>query len=252
MFAEERQNAIVRFVRQRRRLSFSDLQGHFKVSPATLRRDLAGLEEAGEILRVHGGVLDPSYVRSEISLEDRLHRNTAAKKAIAAKAAQLIPAGASVFVDAGSTCLEAGKVLLGRKDLCLISHSVALVGAARNGQAEFLCLGGSLRRAGGALVGGAALGALAALRAEYALVGATGLTPEGCYTTELLEAEIKMAILKQARHAILLADFSKWRNASTVKFAKWPEFQSWIVDKNLPARDARLLKAAGVALHLTR
>jgi DeoR/GlpR family transcriptional regulator of sugar metabolism len=249
MFAQERHHAIKEIVRKHRRMNFVDLQRLLKVSPATLRRDLTELEEAREIIRVHGGVLDPNYARSEISFDERMLRNRAAKKAIAEAAANLIAPGSSVFIDAGSTCLEAGKALLGRKDIRIITHSVALVEAAFHGEAPILCVGGELRKVSGALTGGAALGALASLHIDVALVGASGLDPvRGCFTTELSEAEMKRAILSRAARKVLLADHAKWRNPSTVLFAPWSDFDDWIMDGNLAMKETKHLRAAGLKI----
>lgn len=250
MFAQERHEAIKKIVRQHRRLNFADLQALVNVSPATLRRDLTDLEKSGEIIRVHGGVLDPSYVRSEISFDERLLRNGAAKKAIAMKAASLIPPGSSVFVDAGSTCLEAGKILLGRKDIRIITHSIALTAISLHGNAEFLCVGGELRRVSGALVGAGALGALSVIQADFALVGASGLNLEGCSTTEVSEAEMKRVILARSRRRILLADSSKWQEPSTISFAKWADFHDWVIEKNLPPKEAKAVRALGVSIQV--
>ncbi len=250
MFAQERQNAIKKIVRKHQRLSFAELQDLVKVSPATLRRDLTDLEKTGEIIRVHGGVLDPAYVRTEVSFDERLLRNHAAKKAIASRAAALVPSGFSVFVDAGSTCLEAGRVLLSRQDVRVISHSVALTAISLHGQADFLCIGGELRRVSGALVGGGALGALSRLRVDLAFLGASGMTREGCSTTELSEAEMKRAILERSARRVLLADVTKWPESSTVQFATWPEIHDLVTDQELPPKDAKALRQSGVALHV--
>jgi DeoR/GlpR family transcriptional regulator of sugar metabolism len=249
MFAHERLNLIKKIVRQHQRLNFARLEKLVKVSPATLRRDLSELEKTGEVIRVHGGVLDPGYVRAEIPFEERVIRHRAAKKAIAAAAALLVPPGASVLIDAGSTCLEAGRALLGRKDVRIITHSVALLEAAFRGEASVLCLGGELRKVSGALTGGAALGALDSIHADIALVGASGLDPDGgCSTTELSEAEMKRAILGRSSRKILLADQTKWANPSSIRFAKWNEFNDWITDQ-APAR-TRPLRDAGLKIHV--
>lgn len=250
MFAQERQNAIKQIVREHRRLNFAELQELVKVSPATLRRDLTDLEKTGEIIRVHGGVLDPAYVRAEVSFDERLLRNNAAKKAIASAAAALVPPGSSVFVDAGSTCLEAGRVLLSRKDVRLVSHSVALTAISLHGQADFLCIGGELRRVSGALVGGGALGALSRLRVDIAFLGTSGMTREGCSTTELSEAEMKRAILERATRRVILADATKWPVASTVEFAPWSEINDLVLDKALPPKGANGLRQHGTMIHL--
>jgi DeoR/GlpR family transcriptional regulator of sugar metabolism len=250
MFAPERHRAIKDIVRKHRRMTFLDLQRLLKVSPATLRRDLTELEQAREIIRVHGGVLDPGYARSEVSFDERLLHNREAKKAVAVKAVSLVPSGASVFVDAGSTCIEVGKALLGRKDVRLITHSLALLEAAFHEETPILCIGGELRKVSGAFTGGAALGALDKIHADIAFIGASGLDPErGCTTTELSEAEIKSAILSRATRSILLADHTKWKNSSTVRFADWNQLNDWVTDKVPPMNETKRLRAAGLKIH---
>lgn len=250
MFAQERLNLIKKIVRKHRRMNFVELQERIKVSPATLRRDLTDLEKSRDIIRVHGGILDPGYVRSEISLDERVTRNTSAKKAIAAAAARLVPSGSTIFVDAGSTCLEAGKLLLGRNDIRLITHSATLLEAAFRGQAAIVCLGGELRKVSGALTGGSALGALVAIHADIAFVGASGLdSKSGCSTTELSEAEIKKAVLARTSRKILLADHSKWENPSTIQFGPWSDFNDWITDKTPSPAETASLRAKGLKIH---
>lgn len=253
MFAQERRQAIRKIVQERRRLNFAELQALVPVSPATLRRDLDALERAGAIIRTHGGVLDPAYVRAEPSFEERAVRYQSAKKLIAACAAALVPPGASVFVDAGSTCLEAGRRLAARGDVRLVTHSASLVAVALHGESELLCIGGDLRKVSGAFTGGAALGSLRELRVQVAFIGASGLHPvEGASTTELSEADMKRAIIARASRIVLLADRSKWERPSTVRFAAWSDFDDWITDLPPgPAAVARV-QAAGMVLHDAR
>ena len=253
MFAQERLTRIRKLVRQHRRMTFADVQKHIDVSPATLRRDLSELEQAGDLIRVHGGILDPAYARSEVSFDERVMRQRAAKLAIAQAASALVPTGATVLIDAGSTCLEAGRALLGRSDVKLITHSVALLQASLLGEASVICLGGELRKVSGALIGGGALGALSALHADIAFIGASGLEPEGgCSTTDLSETEMKRALLARAGRKVLLADASKWGSASTVRFAAWRELDDWIVDELPPRAELAALKKDGVRVHQAR
>ena len=247
MFAQERHNSIRKIVREKQRLSFAELQNLFRVSPATLRRDLSELERAGDLIRVHGGVLDPLYARTEISFDERQQRLNAEKKFIAAKANELIPAGSSVFVDAGSTCLEAGKLLMRRADIRLITHSVALVAACSHAEASVICIGGELRKVSGALVGGTAINTFANLQFDFALIGATGLNSEGCWTTEFTETEIKKNIITRAKRRLVLADHTKWQAPGTVLFSRWDDINDWVVDK-LPTDTVKALPQS-VSLH---
>ena len=247
MFAQERHNSIRKIVREKQRLSFAELQNLFHVSPATLRRDLSELERAGDLIRVHGGVLDPLYARTEISFDERQQRLNAEKKFIAAKANELIPAGSSVFVDAGSTCLEAGKLLMRRADIRLITHSVALVAACSHAEASVICIGGELRKVSGALVGGTAINTFANLQFDFALIGATGLNSEGCWTTEFTETEIKKNIITRAKRRLVLADHTKWQAPGTVLFSRWDDINDWLIDK-LPV-DSQIALPSTVAIH---
>ncbi len=246
MFAPERQQLIRNLVRKHRRLSFTELEKLVDASPATLRRDLSELEQAGEIIRVHGGVLDPGFVRQEATFGERLVRNRAAKRSIARAAAELVAPGATVLIDAGSTCVELGKILIRRPDVRIITHSAALLEAAQQGEAELICVGGVLRRVSGALVGGEALRALSMLRGDLAFLGASGLEGAGATTTELMEAQIKTAFLAAAPRRVLLADFTKWNSPGVVRFAEWTDFNDWITDELPPPADLKLLRTAGI------
>ncbi|WP_432510515.1 LacI family DNA-binding transcriptional regulator [Kineococcus sp. SYSU DK001] len=55
MIAAERREAVLRELRLRGSLSVAEFAGRLAVSPITLRRDLAELERAGRLTRVHGG-----------------------------------------------------------------------------------------------------------------------------------------------------------------------------------------------------
>ncbi len=102
----------------------------------------------------------------------------------------------------------------------------------------------------GALVGGGALGALSVIHADFALIGASGVTLSGCSTTELSEAEMKSAILARCRQKILLADSSKWMQPSTVEFAPWKAFDIWVTEQKLSAPEQKALRSHGVEVRV--
>ncbi|MGN6356184.1 MAG: DeoR family transcriptional regulator, partial [Novosphingobium sp.] len=55
MHAEERERLILQAMQATGFVSYRDLESRLSASPATIRRDLARLEEAGPIARVPGG-----------------------------------------------------------------------------------------------------------------------------------------------------------------------------------------------------
>jgi len=154
----------------------------------------------------------------------------------------MVPLGASVFVDAGTTTIEAGRLLMARPDVTLVTNSIPMLSLAGAARAKVIALGGELRGPGLALVGSPSRRWLHALHIDVALIGASGLSAEsGAFTTELSEASTKSDVLSRARSAILLADSSKWDVPSAVCFAPWKQFSTWVTDPGLPVASARAL-----------
>ena len=229
MFAHSRHQAIVDYLRDQPKASVHELEVALAVSPATLRRDLAELEAAGAVVRTRGGVAHPSLFRGESSFSQRGRIQIAAKRSLAETAARLVPAGGTVFVDAGSTCFEVGHRLLPRPGLTIITHSLPLALAATPAGARVICLGGEVRAVSGAAVGAFALAWLENLHADWAFLGASGLDPnEGPSTTELAEAGVKGALIRRSTHPVLVADTSKWLRPAAVRFAAWHEFEHFV------------------------
>ena len=106
MFAEERQAEIAELVLTTRRVNGADLARRFDVTMETVRRDLAALEAAGRLRRVHGGAVSADQSTSdEKAISSRKHLNTPEKRRIAQAAFDLLrTSGAgAVVLDAGST-----------------------------------------------------------------------------------------------------------------------------------------------------
>ena len=134
-----------------------------------------------------------------------------------------------------------------RANIRLITHSVALVAACSHAEASIICIGGEVRKVSGALVGGTAINTFANLQFDFALIGATALNCEGCWTTEFTETEIKKSIITRARRSIVLADQSKWQAPGTVLFSAWENINDWVVDQ-LPTDAAQALPQS-VSVH---
>ena len=230
MIAHERQKAILEALETQPTLSVQVLISSFNASPATIRRDLDFLEKKGQLIRIHGGVIHPDSLAGEPTFHQRLRENPSGKISIAEKAASMVPPGGTVFVDAGTTCLEAGRILLAREDVTVFTNSCPLVNIPNRRQARLVCIGGELREISRAMVGALALDWLSKLTFHTAFIGASGLSAEGASTTELSEAEIKRQVLSRAKERILLADSSKWEVPSTFLYSGWDLFDTWITD----------------------
>ena len=236
MFAHERQEKIVTLVAKSHRMEVQELMRILGVSAATLRRDLAYLEQKDRVVRVHGGVCHPSAMSSEPNFGQKAAMSVKSKTMIAQAVFRAIPQGATVFIDGGTTCLEAGRLLRSRADLTIITNSLPLISTHEQFAARLLVLGGERRSVSSALVGDLSLSSLGRLRADFALIGASGLhAHDGAGTTELLESEVKREWIARSKQAFLLADSSKWAVTAPVYFARWEEFDKFFTDNKPPA-----------------
>jgi len=236
MIAHERHHRMLGFLEKHRRAGLADLLGLTGASPATLRRDLDFLSGQDLVVRQHGVVLHPSAAAAEPSLLQKSQSGLLAKRKIATRAAKLVPEGATVFVDSGTTCLEVSRILRSRPSLTIITNSLPVIAAHEQFQAKLIVVGGERRDVSGALVGSLASGAFSALKADVALIGASGLDVDsGPGTTELLERDIKTAWIRNARRVVLLSDGSKWASAAAIGFASWGEVTDLVTDCKPPA-----------------
>ena len=117
MFLSPRHAEIVQMAKDHGRVLVDDLAIHFDVTPQTIRKDLNDLCEQRVLRRIHGGALFPSGIEN-VEYESRRMIAAQEKEAIGKAAARLIPDGASLFINIGTTTEEVSRALLkpGRND----------------------------------------------------------------------------------------------------------------------------------------
>jgi DeoR/GlpR family transcriptional regulator of sugar metabolism len=249
MFAHQRHNLIVRVLEQQGSVSVRELPSLVRASPATIRRDLELLAQQGHVVRAWGGVLHPDFALGESSFVEKVRTAAAAKAAIGRVAAAKIAGRATIFVDSGSTTLEAARYLLLRREVTIFTNSLPLLCLRSPIRCRLVALGGEVRHVSRALVGALAMDWMSHLEFDYALIGASGLEARnGASTTEMLEAAIKKEAIERSRRALLLADASKWNHPAAVQFAEWNQFDMFITDAKPALNERRFLSEAGLEL----
>ncbi len=247
-FAPERLERLLAVVRARRAARLAELCAALSASPATVRRDLARLERAGRLRRVHGGAVSVESRLEEPPFDDKTGRQAAEKRRIAEAAAALIRPGETIYLDGGSTALELARRLRERTDVTIVTNSLrAAMELAGRGPRTIL-IGGELRRRSETCVGALSRPALERLHFDRAFMGTIGLSAEGLTTTDPAEAFTKELALERAREAYLLADHSKAGVVSFVRSGTWEDLDGWITDRPPGAAWRKRLKTAGVRI----
>ena len=250
MHPDERHSAIAALVQHQGRVLVSELALEQGVTTETVRRDLAQLERAGVLRRVHGGAV-AAHVQSvvEPGLVDRDTTNATQKDRIARAALAFLPRpGGSVLLDAGTTTGRLAGLLPADRRLVVATHAVPV--AARLAGAGGITLhlvGGQVRGTTQAAVGPDALRALGDLRADVVFLGTNGLAVgHGLSTPDAEEAGVKRALVAAGRQVVVLADSSKLGREDLVRFARLDDVDVLVTDDGLGDDDARALDAAGV------
>ncbi|MEM9778382.1 MAG: DeoR/GlpR family DNA-binding transcription regulator [Pseudomonadota bacterium] len=227
-----RQDTILALTRQHGKVLVEALSDLLSTTPQTIRKDLRALEAAGHVTRFHGGA-SLRATSAYLAYDLRASLAAEAKSAIGAAAAEALPHGATVFVNAGTTTEAAARALAGDKRLTLIADSVNIANITRQIPGiETIVTGGQVRAADGAVVGAAAVGFLDQFRADVALIGAAAIALDGTLMDfDLDEALVARAMIRNAAQTFLLADESKFDRAAPVRIGSLTDTATLITDR---------------------
>ena len=209
MLQLERQQELLRLLQIRKSMTVKELCDALYASPATVRRDLAALEQSGLLSRSFGGAVLCETFPDQQPFSVRSGEHMAQKKRIAAKAAALIRPGETLFLDASTTTHFLVPHLRGIADLTVITNSPhTCVALAECGIRSF-CTGGELLCGSLALVGSDAERYVLGVRAHAFVFSARGLCNGEITDSSKAERDLKLAMLRQSERSILLCDASK-------------------------------------------
>jgi DeoR family transcriptional regulator, fructose operon transcriptional repressor len=254
MYAEERQEAIASLVMAQGRASVAELAQAYDVTTETVRRDLAILDKAGVLRRVHGGAVP---VRSlhlvEPGVGEREATRAGYKDAIAEAATEFFPlGGASVLLDAGTTTARIAALLPADRELVVVTNSVPIAARlAAMPSVSLQLLGGRVRGLTQAAVGEQTLRVLDTLRVDIAFIGTNAISVRhGLSTPDSDEAAVKRAMVKAANYVVVAADSSKVGREDFVSFAPISSVDTLITDSEISSTDREQLTESGVELVL--
>ena len=244
MSVASRRNEIVKIFLLENKVKVGELARAMGVTTETIRKDLIALEQEGLIRRSNGRA-EVCNQFNEQPFSQKSQSAIAAKQAIAARAAEMIPPDATVFFDCGSTIYQLARLLILRKDLVAVTNSVHLAAMFASSGVRLITIGGEVRTASGAATGMLAVEAIHAINADLAFMGCSGFqNASGPCVENFPEAAVKKAMMQQAAASILLADSTKAGWPSMVKYAEWDAFTHIITDDQLPLSCARQLSSA--------
>ena len=252
MIPDQRRELILRQLRQHGVLSVHQLTEMFGCSHMTVRRDISVLEQEGRAYSVPGGVRIASQVSAEPSHQLKSMVERAQKQGIARSAAELLHAGMTVYLDAGTTTLSIVPYLVALENITVITNDFPIVEALVEAtHVNVIHVGGILDHPNRSSVGPLAAATLLQLSTDVAFISTSSWDLQrGLTTPSPLKVEVKRAAMQSASRTALVTTSSKYGTFGTYKIAPLERFDLIITDTSLPDAAAVRLRDANVELVL--
>jgi DeoR family glycerol-3-phosphate regulon repressor len=231
------------------RIRVADIAERMQVSHETVRRDLRALERAGKLRCVYGGaVAQTRDATQDQPLTDRMRLHRWEKAALARRAASIVPAGATLFLDTGTTTLALAQELAARQDLVVVTNSLDIARLlASAGLSQVSVTGGDVRGSDNALVGHATIASVRGRLFDIAFMGIAAVDLDHGfmdYGTE--ESVLRQTLVNHARRCVMLADSSKFGRSARLRTFAIEEVRTLITDRRPPAAFADRFAAVGM------
>ncbi|AXB80335.1 DeoR/GlpR family DNA-binding transcription regulator [Novosphingobium sp. P6W] len=251
MHSTERERLILEAVSTTGFVTYRALEARLDASPATIRRDLTRMEDAGHILRVHGGArLGKSSPEglSGTPFAQSITQNLPAKEAIGRAAASLCQPGEGIMIDGGTTTLQMCPHLSGL-ECQVLTNSLHIVDALLpQSGTRVLLPSGSVFREQNIILAPAGEESMPRFHAPKLFMGAAAVGTQGVMQQDVILVAAERRFMERAEQVILMVDSSKFMSSSGAIVCGLADVNVVVTDKAIPAAFARTLKDLGVEL----
>lgn len=235
MKIDERRRQILAVIQSGGNMRVSQVIECTGFSPATVRRDIAFLQNNGIVTHSHGYVqyVKPTVVPTE-EFSDGVLR-------IAAAAAELVEPQDTFIMDSGSTTFAMAYQIAEKTDITVITNSVPIVSLFSSSEnIQTYMTGGFLRAREAALVGEDTVAFINGIHAKKLFLSTTGIRgSEGLTCVTPFQADVKRAFIRAADKVILLADASKFKRDGLRVFATFDQIDTIVTDEPISSGAVR-------------
>lgn len=218
---EARRESIARLLDAHGYLPVQDISARFRISEATVRRDLVELASRRRLTRTRGGALTDFNLRFA-PVDERRATDASAKDAIGRAGAALVGPGSWVYIDAGSTPLAVAEALVaaGTPGLRVVTPSLAAAQVlAGLPDAEVHIPGGLYLGRQQMVAGPRAAKALRGWKFDWSFVGAEGADARGLHNSQDDIVAVAHALLEISERVVLCLARAKIGRGGPVRVA---------------------------------
>ena len=238
MALTERQNEILKWLKENKTAGVNELAKALFVSEATIRRDLAEMKSMGLVERSHGGALLPENAE-EISIFFRMEKNANEKERAATKALPYIPSFKSLFIDSSSTALALAERLDLSFKTVVTNNLQTAIQLSKKPNLNLILLGGNVHFNTNSATGSWTSRQLEDFAFDLMISSCAAIIGDATFERSLDQKEIKRAAFMRCKQKILLIDHTKFSAHGTYRLAALSDYDLVVTD-TAPPKDTEL------------
>ena len=211
MLKEERYDEILKIIDQEVYTSAQNLSKRLFVSLPTIRRDLTELQKRNLILRSHGGAKKISTDHTVLPLDFRKTINHTEKRKLCERASKLIKDNHIIFIDASSTAMQIVDFITDKKNITVVTNSLALSVELHKKHVKSFCTGGELLNHSLGFAGDYAEEFIQNFNFDVTFFSCRGISENATIVdASLSETSLRKSVSKRSDKIVFLCDHSKF------------------------------------------
>ena len=233
MKTNEREQKILEILRDRKFASVRFLAANLYTSPSSIRRSLTRMQSKGLVRRNYGGVILCDNDKKAALPDVRMEQHKDQKKAIAAKAADLLLPGMTVFLDASTTCAYMVEHIAKIPDITVFTNDLRTAAELAQLSVDTYCIGGHCLSNTASAVGGYAEAMIRDISADIFFFSSQALSSDGMISDPSAEeTAIRKAMLANSKKRVFLCDSSKFGKTSIHRLCSLDDIEECFFDKD--------------------
>lgn len=231
-----RKQKLIELLSKEEKLSVDEVAVQFGISLPTARRMCVQLAGEGKALRVHGGIQRLPEQKSSYSFDQLSNESIDEKRRIARYAVSLIKSNQVIFLEAGTTLLQAAIALSERMKNNELTNVIVFTNSLLNLQVlHHVCnvnmIGGLYRDERKDFTGYMSELAIRGLQFDYCFVGADAVNLSmGIMGMDIDTVRFDRELVQHSEHVVVLAHSAKLCRNSLISFASVDDISYIITD----------------------
>ncbi|MBV9731687.1 MAG: DeoR/GlpR transcriptional regulator [Verrucomicrobia bacterium] len=251
---ENRASLILDLVDRQGSATYVALAEVLQVSTMTVRRDCDELVRLGRVIKTVGGIQQASAAPYlyENSVRERIASNQSEKRAIAAKALELIRDNQTIFIDGGTTNLTLARLIaVQRTGLTILTNSALTCLELSKGNNTIIGIGGEYDPITLSFAGPQADEMAKSFLIDQAFLSTKGFLPEdGTFESAVATSRVKQVMAGRAAQTVLVVDHTKFGVRALSKVLDISQIHHVVTDQWVKKSDLAAVQRAGITAHV--